>query len=164
MPLTRPGCIAALAALALLLAAGSGEAAGLGKPKGWRVLPTKHAYAALLTRLEAAVKAAGMNIVNAASASDGAAQQGFKIAGNRVVGVYRNDFARRMLAASLAAGIEAPIRIYVTENADGTATLSYKPPSLVFAPYFKEGGKDLRAVATELDPIFARIVDEAAKD
>jgi uncharacterized protein (DUF302 family) len=45
-----------------------------------------------------------------------------------------------VLGASVAAGIEAPIRIYVTENQDGTATLSYKKPSAVFAPYADEGG------------------------
>ena len=81
--------------------------------------------------------------------------------GNRVVGVFRNDFARRMLAASLPAGIEAPVRFYVTENADGTGSLSYRLPSAVFAPYFAAEGGDLRAVAGELDIIFARITADA---
>jgi uncharacterized protein (DUF302 family) len=49
--------------------------------------------------------------------------------------VFRNDFAVRLLAADAAAGFEAPIRIYVYENADGTATVSYIAPSVVFAPY-----------------------------
>ncbi|OZB03078.1 MAG: hypothetical protein B7X67_18080 [Rhizobiales bacterium 39-66-18] len=39
----------------------------------------------------------------AASASDVAKAQGIAIPGNRAVGVYRNDFARRMLAAMLPA-------------------------------------------------------------
>lgn len=68
-----------------------------------------------------------------------------------------------MLTASVAAGIEAPVRIYITENADGKATLSYKLPSMVFAPYFGEGGEELRKFAAELDAIFAKIADEAAK-
>jgi uncharacterized protein (DUF302 family) len=68
-----------------------------------------------------------------------------------------------MLTASLAAGIEAPIRFYITENADGKATLSYKLPSMVFAPYFAEGGEELRKIAAELDAIFAKIADEAVK-
>jgi uncharacterized protein (DUF302 family) len=96
-------------------------------------------------------------VVNAASASDRAKVEGFAIAGNRVVGVFRNDYARRMLAASLAAGIEAPIRFYLTENADGTATLSWREPSAVFAPYLAEGGADLQSLADELDRIFGRI-------
>jgi uncharacterized protein (DUF302 family) len=78
-----------------------------------------------------------------------------------VVGVYRPDFAVRMLAASVPAGIEAPIRFYITENGDGTATLSYKKPSAVFAPY-TDGGAALRELAAELDTLFAKIAREAA--
>lgn len=129
----------------------------LTKRKGWHVYATRHSYADLVKRLEEAVKKNKMAVVNAASASDGAKAQGFTIPGNRVVGVYRNDFARRMLAASLAAGIEAPIRFYITENTDGMATLSYRRPSAVFAPYITRKKSDLRAVATELDAIFAQI-------
>ncbi|MGL4494778.1 MAG: DUF302 domain-containing protein [Beijerinckiaceae bacterium] len=131
--------------------------------EGWVILPTKHGYAALVQRVEDAVKANKMGVVNAASASEGAKAQGFTIPGNRVIGVFRNDFARRMLAASLPAGIEAPIRLYVTENADGTATLSYRTPTAVFAPYMAGAEADLKAVASELDPIFQKIVADAAQ-
>ena len=65
--------------------------------------------------------------------------------------VFRNDFAVRLLAADAAAGFEAPIRIYVYENADGTATVSYIAPSVVFAPY---QNAEVQAVAKELDAIF----------
>jgi uncharacterized protein (DUF302 family) len=73
--------------------------------------------------------------------------------------VFRNDCAVRMLAASVPAGIEAPLRIYVTENADGRASLTYRTPSSVFAPY---GSAELDAMARELDPIFESIVQDAA--
>jgi uncharacterized protein (DUF302 family) len=124
---------------------------------GWIVVATPHSFAVLVTKLEETVKANKMGLVNAASASDGAKTQGFTIPGNRVVGVYRNDFARRMLEASIPAGIEAPIRFYVTENADGKASLSYVKPTSVFAPYFNGAGADLQKVAEELDVIFAKI-------
>lgn len=104
-----------------------------------------------------------MNIVNFASASEGAKAQGFTILGNRVLGVYRNDFARRMLTASVAAGIEAPIRIYLTEGPDKLATLSYRTPTTMFSPYFADAGEDLKKVASELDAIFAQIVADATK-
>lgn len=130
---------------------------------GWVVKATPHTFSDLVQKLEAAIKDNKMGLVNAASASDGAKAQGFTIAGNRVVGVYRNDFARRMLAASIPAGIEAPIRIYLTENADGTATLSYRTPMTVFVPYFDGAGADLRKVAEELELIFAKIADDAAR-
>ena len=61
-----------------------------------------------------------------------------------VVGLYHPRFAVRMLEASFAAGIEASIRVYITEHSDGSATLSYKKPSTVFPPYMKEVGEKLK--------------------
>ncbi|TKW74189.1 MAG: DUF302 domain-containing protein, partial [Bradyrhizobium icense] len=80
---------------------------------GWVVIDTPYPFSKLVDRLEAAVNAEHMNIVNTASASEGAKAAGVAIPGNRVIGVFRNDFARRLLDASVTAGIEAPIRIYV---------------------------------------------------
>jgi uncharacterized protein (DUF302 family) len=151
-------------ALAALVIATSGAAAGTVVPRGgWVVIDTQYSFPALVDRLEAAVKAEQMNVVTAASASVGAKAAGFTIPGNKVVGVFRNDFARRMLAASVAAGIEAPIRFYVTENPDGTATLSYKKPTAVLAPYVEEGKDTLRSLAAELDVVFARIADRTGQ-
>ena len=135
------------------------------KPRaGWIVIDSRQSFEALVGRLETTVKSEKMGIVTTASASAGAKAAGITIPGNKVIGVFRNDFARRMLGASVAAGIEAPIRIYVTENQDGTATLSYRKPSTVFAPYADEGGDALKAVGTELDDIFARIAERATSD
>jgi uncharacterized protein (DUF302 family) len=156
-----PATIAALFALAFIAGPASAELSGARE--GWRIEKTAHGFADLVKRLEDAVKANKMGLVTAASASAGAANEGITIPGNRIVGVYRNDFARRMLEASIAAGIEAPIRFYITENADKTATLSYKLPTTVFAPYSDEGGESLRKLAEELDAMFARIADEAVK-
>jgi uncharacterized protein (DUF302 family) len=72
--------------------------------------------------------------------------------------VFRNDFAARMLEASVPAGFEAPLRLYVTEGADGNATLSYRLPSDVFRPY---GSGQLDAMAAELDPIVEKIATTA---
>lgn len=83
-----------------------------------------------------------------------------KIPGNAVVMVFRNDYAVRMLEASVPAGIEAPLRYYVTENADGTATLSWRTPSSVFGPY---GSKKLDEIARELDPLFEAIGRDASQ-
>jgi uncharacterized protein (DUF302 family) len=129
---------------------------------GWQVMKTPHSYADLVTRLEKAIADNKMGLVTKASATVGAKQMLDKdIPGNTVIGVYRPDFAVRMLEASLAAGIEAPIRFYVTQNADGSAELSYKTPSFVFAPY-EDGGEPLKTLAAELDEIFAKIAADAA--
>ncbi len=148
--------------LAAVLALSAAPAlAEIAAAPGWAVNKTPHAYKDLIARVDAAVKANKMGLVTRASATLGAASLGKTIPGNMVIGVYRPDFAIRMLEASVAAGIEAPIRLYVTENSDGTATLSYKTPSAVFAPY-ADGGQALTALAGELDAIFAKIVAEAA--
>jgi len=109
--------------------------------------------------LESAVKSNKMGVVTRASASRGAKARGLDIPGNAVVGVYRNDYAVRMLEASVPAGIEAPLRFYLTENADGRTTLSYKRPSAVFAPY---GSADLDTMAADLDAVFAKIAKNAS--
>lgn len=143
---------------ALLLAGASALAADAPYP-GLRSVSTRHGFDALVARVEAAVGAQKMGLVASASASAGAAARGLKIPGNTVLMVFRNDYAVRMLQASVGAGIEAPLRLYVTENADGTASLSYRVPSAVFAPYQSE---KLDELARELDPIFERIVRDAA--
>ena len=123
-----------------------------------RVIETKHTYKDLVTRLDSAVKANKMGLVTRASATAGAARLGKTIPGNMVVGVFRPDFAIRMLEASVPAGIEAPLRFYITEGADGAATLTYRKPSAVFAPYAVPA---LDEMARELDAIFARIAADA---
>lgn len=129
-------------------------------PDGLRSIQTRHAFGELVQRLEAAVERHGMAVVAAASASRGAAARGVKIAGNTVVMVFRNDYAVRMLEASIPAGIEAPLRYYVTENADGTATLSWRTPSSVLAPY---GNPALDEMARELDAMFEQIGRDAGQ-
>ena len=106
--------------------------------------------------LERAVTDEKMGLVCHANAQRAAAGRGVTIKGNQVLMVFRNDFAVRLLAANPAAGFEAPIRIYVYENADGIATVSYIPPSVVFAPYRHA---EVQAVGRELDVIFKTIVD-----
>jgi len=131
--------------------------------EGWVTTKTTMTFQELNGRLNDAIKANGMRRVTGASASAGAKNRGLQIPGNRIVGVYRNDFAIRMLEASLAAGIEAPIRFYVTEGTDGNATLTYKTPTTIFSPYFEEGGEELQALARELDVIFSKIAEDATK-
>ncbi len=108
--------------------------------------------------LERAITEEKMGLVCHANAQGGAAARGVTIKGNQVLMVFRADFAVRLPAADPRAGFEAPIRIYLYENADGTATVSYLAPSAVFAPYRNTA---VQAIAAELDPIFKAIVDRA---
>lgn len=151
--------LAFLGYAALILVTALGQPAAAQLPEGMRSINTRHGFGVLLTRVEQATQKAGLGVVASASASRGAAARGVKIAGNAVVMVFRNDLAVRLLAASVPAGVEAPLRLYVTENTDGTATLSYRLPSAVFAPY---ANKEVSRLAQELDTILARIVQDAA--
>lgn len=146
-----------LAGICLLAAATAARAADAAPYPGTEVRKTALTFDALRTRLESAVTKNGMFVVTSASASGGAKARGLTIPGNMVIGVFRNDFAVRMLEASVPAGIEAPLRFYLTENPDGTATLTYRKPSAVFAPY---GSAPLDAMARELDAIWGKIVGD----
>ncbi len=127
---------------------------------GTVTLQTPYSFDVLATRVEQAIANHKMGLVAQASASRGAAARGVSIPGNLVLMVFRNDYAVRMLDANVAAGIEAPLRLYLTENGDGTSNLTYRLPSATFAPY---GNRDLDAMATELDEIFNAIVGDATR-
>lgn len=148
-----------LAATFLLLSLSSSFA--LEEREGWVVLPSAKPFDELLDDLKIAVKDNGMAVVTQAGPTSAAARRGITIPNNRVVGVFNNVFAVRILEQSTAAMIEAPIRFYLTEDADGIATLSFKKPSTVFNPYLTEGGDDLAAAAAELDAIFFAIATAA---
>jgi uncharacterized protein (DUF302 family) len=132
-------------------------AAEIAPRPGWVVLHTDQPHAALVDAVKAAVGANGMNVVTEAGPTAAAANIGVTLPGNRVIGVFHVRYAVRILPLSTAAMIEAPIRFYVTEDAGGTATLAWKQPSHVFAPYADEGGEALAEVAAELDTVFAAI-------
>ncbi|MEL6521957.1 MAG: DUF302 domain-containing protein [Pseudomonadota bacterium] len=135
----------------------------LAPREGWVVMPTEKAFDQLVDDVKTAVKANKMGVVTQAGPTGAAKARGITIPGNRVIGVFNNIYAVRILGLSTAAMIEAPVRMYVTENEDGTATLSYKTPSLAFAPYMAEAGPDLAEAASELDEIFQAIADTASK-
>ena len=126
--------------------------------KGTKVINTTHTYKALVERLQKSIRKNKMGIVARASATLGARSIGVTIPGNMVIMVFRPDFAVRMLKTSVPAGIEAPLRYYVTEGVDGKASLTYRTASSVFAPY---DNAELDVMAKELDGILARIVAEA---
>lgn len=130
---------------------------------GWSVTKTEKSYGDLITDLKSAVKSHGFGVVTQAGPTQAAKARGITIPGNRIIGVFNNAYAVRVLALSTPAMIEAPIRFYITETPVGTATLSYKLPSAVFAPYLAEAGPELGGIAAELDSAFAKISATATR-
>ena len=149
--------ISAVAAALMIAITGPAPAEIPAPYPGTKIIKTSIAYGKLIKRLDKAVKANKMGLVTRASATMGARSLGIEIPGNMVIGVFAPKFAVRMLKASVAAGIEAPLRFYITEQPSGKSTLTYRLPSSTFAPY---GSKDLDKMARELDRIFARIVKQ----
>lgn len=125
---------------------------------GTQVVDTGKPHDEYVGSLKAAVQANGMGIVAEACATCGAKAIGVTIPGNRVIMIFNPHFAVRMLKASEAAGIEAPLRLYVTEQPDGTARLTYRLPTAVFGAYQND---NLDTMAAELDVIVAKIVAES---
>ena len=144
--------------LAMVVTAQNADAQTATPLPGTHTAASACGFDVLAARLEKSIEANKMGLVAQASASRGAAARGVKIPGNLVLMVFRNDYAVRMLAASVPAGIEAPLRLYVTENTNGKASVTWRDPSAVFAPY---GSPGLDAMARELDPLFEKIVRDA---
>jgi len=144
----------------LVVALGLASVGSLSTPAGAQenrvTVKSTAPFGRVAEALERAVTDEKMGLVCHANAQRAAAGRGVTIKGNQVLMVFRNDFAVRLLAADPAAGFEAPIRIYLYENGDGTATVSYLPPSGIFAPYRHP---EVQAVARELDGIFKAIVE-----
>lgn len=150
-------------ALVLTLLAGPALSQAVEPREGWVTMDSDKSYGDLIDAVKAAAGANKMGVVTQAGPTGAAKQRGITIPGNRVIGLFNNVYAVRILALSTAAMIEAPIRIYVTEEPDGTGFLSYKTPSFVFAPYMAGADDDLRVAAGELDAIFAAIATQAVR-
>jgi len=153
---------AAILPLIAVMLAGMAAPAAAQHPSRGEVttVAVRRPFAEVAEALKAAIAANGMGLVCHANAQAGAASRGVRIKGNQVLMVFRPDFAIRMLAASTEAGFEAPIRLYVTENEDGTATLRYVKPSVIFRPYHQP---ELDRLAAELDAIFEKIIAAIGK-
>lgn len=147
-------------ALALATPISAQQVSDLEPRDGWHVSRSDKSFDQLVEATRAAAPAGKLAVVTMAGPTGAAANRGIDIPGNRVIGLFNNDFAVRILRLSTAAMIEAPIRMYVTENEDGTATLAYKLPSAVLGDYAQDA-PDLVAIAAELDAAFAAVTAAA---
>ena len=147
-----------LAAAILLHLPASVPVANAMEEPGYVVVATPASFVDLEKRVAAAVAKNQMNIVTRASASDGAKGRGIVIRGDAVLGIFRNDFAVRMLAANVDAGIEAPVRLHLVEEPDGTSSIRYRKPGVLFGHY---DGEAIKQVGRELDVIFDAIIADA---
>lgn len=127
---------------------------------GWSVTRAAADWETLARRVEDAAAQSPLGVVYKASPTAPAAGIGETIPGNMVIGLFAPEYAVRVVRASVAAQYEPPLELYVTENGDGSATLSYKLPSTIFSAY-PDGGAALATVAAELDEILDGIASRA---
>lgn len=126
---------------------------------GTVTVETGRAFEPFVDAFAKAITGNGFNIVGIACANCAIKGVfGETVPGNRVFLFFKPAYARRMLAASVAAGIEAPIRVYATEAPDGTAHVTWRKPSAVFGAYEVP---ELTAMGRELDDHVDRIVADA---
>ena len=131
------------------------EAANTTPHTATKVIATSLILSQLRNHLKAAIEKSGMYVLTSESAGAGAKRRGIDVPGNLVLYLYRNDFAVRMLNASMPSSIEAPLRFYVTEQAEGTSTLTYRKPSAGFGACCSA---NLDKMLAELDTIWAKVV------
>lgn len=140
------------------LSAGTVNAEVRAPYSGMESVATGKPFIPFVKALSGAIKARGFNIVGIACATCAAKSQGVTIPGNRVFFFFKPAYAVRMLAASEAAGIEAPIRVYVTEAGNGMAEVTYRLPSHVFGAYEVPA---LDVLGAELDADVQAIISDA---
>ena len=159
MRIVAAGPVAVLLVAALLASAGPARAENPAPYPGTVTVETGRPFEPFVEAFANAITANGFNVVGIACANCAIKGVfGETVPGNRVFLFFKPAYARRMLAASVAAGIEAPIRVYATEAADGTARVTWRRPSEVFGAY---DVPDLTAMGRELDEHVARIVADA---
>ncbi|MEQ8815394.1 MAG: DUF302 domain-containing protein [Thalassobaculum sp.] len=159
MRIVAAGPVAALLVAALLMVAAPTRAENPAPYAGMVTVDTGKPFEPFVEAFAKAITANGFNVVGIACANCAIKGVfGETVPGNRVFLFFKPAYARRMLAASVAAGIEAPIRVYATEAVDGTARVTYRQPSAVFGAYEVA---DLTVMGRELDEHVARMVADA---
>jgi len=159
MRIPATGSIAALLVAVLLAIAAPVRAENPAPYPDTVMVETGKPFEPFVEAFAKAITANGFNVVGIACANCAIKGVfGETVPGNRVFLFFKPAYARRIIAASVAAGIEAPIRVYATEAADGTAHVTYRKPSGVFGAYEVP---DLTAMGRELDDHVARMVADA---
>jgi uncharacterized protein (DUF302 family) len=132
--------------------AGEDEPEAVGPYPGTVSLASSYSLADAVRRVEKAVRANGLTLVQTVN-SGGRGQTAVS-----VILVSSSDYWGRILKVNQLAGMEMPIRIYVTDTGNRTSAVIYRAPSSIFALY---DSPELDRIATDLDQVFAKIVDDA---
>lgn len=103
----------------------------------------------------AGIEASGMLLVADIDVRRNAAKKGIELTGNRILEVFRPDYAARIWGMEIEAGVDIPIRIHIHEDESGGVAARYRTPLEVLS---RHGNDELTLFAAELDPVFEKIV------
>ncbi len=137
---------AALLAASITLASSSGRAAeGSASPPaadtGRVEKVSSSSFGDTLKKLESVLKTEHMMIVARVDHRNMLSMVGAKIRGATTVEFGKPEMGKMLLPMNPAIGLEMPARIYVYENADGKAVVSYRKVAANFADYGPEVAK-----------------------
>ena len=74
--------------------------------------------------------------------------------GNRILEVFRPDYAVKVWAMEIEAGVDIPVCLHVHEDAGGGVTARHRAPGGVFS---RHGNDALTTFGAEPDPVFEEI-------
>jgi len=111
--------------------------------------------AQVVEALISGVEESGMLLVADIDVQKNAGKKGLEIGGNRILEVFRPDYAVKVWEMEIEAGVDIPIRIHVHEDDEGRVTARYRTPSEVLS---RHGNDALTVFGVELDPVFEGII------
>lgn len=97
------------------------------------VTPSRYRAAETLTRLEAAIKAAGMSVFARIDHAAGAASVGMNLRPTMVVIFGNAKAGTPLMQAREAVGLDLPLRMLVIEEESGKAALIHRDPKTLAA-------------------------------
>lgn len=148
--------VVALAALPAM--GGAGEAKMGGEPmKGRAMAKSKYPFDETVSRVKQAIEGQEMMVIQTVDMQAMLQMVGVQAKGMQQVLFFHPRYGKAIYENDRMAGIEAPLKLVVTEGDMGTM-ISYYKPSHVFAMYPK-----LKALGEELDGVLGRIAEAATK-
>jgi uncharacterized protein (DUF302 family) len=122
-------------------------------PAGTVQITSAYGFAPTVERLQQAIAQAGFLVIHVINTQQILASQGIEIAGLIQILYFHPRYMQRLLAASPAAVIEAPLKLLVREGADGSVQVVHHQPTALFGRY-----PGVEAVGVELEAVVGALI------
>ena len=119
------------------------------------VATTSRPFDDVLSSLETEIDRAGLRLLQQIDVQQALANAGRSVGGFRLLFFFHPALVIRVISADVAAMVEAPLKLVVAENPDGTVMLRMFEPATAFGRYDNAA---LAELGTELSATVRRIV------